>query len=84
MRQYVFNFAVAKQKSMDYIDYDRIYKAYGELGFPHAERTYFDHIGTEFSYNTIERKLLDIGYLLWHGYDVRADTQPSPEEASYT
>ena len=55
------------------MDYDKIYKAYGELGFPHAERTYFDHLGTEFSDNTIEQKLLDIGFLLWHGYDVRAD-----------
>lgn len=54
------------------MDYDRIYKTYGELGFPHAERTYFDHLGTEFSDNTIEQKLLDIGFLLWHGYDVRA------------
>lgn len=57
---------------MDNTIYDRIYRTYGELGFPHAERTYFDHIGTEFSYNTNEQKLLDIGYLLWHGYDVRA------------
>lgn len=55
------------------MDYDKIYKAYGELGFPHAERTYFDHLGTEFSDNTIEQKLLDIGFLLLHGYDVRAD-----------
>lgn len=81
MRQYIFNFAVAKQKSMDYIDYDRIYRTYGELGFPHAERTYFDHIGTEFSYNTIERKLLDIGYLLWRGYDVRADIHHTYSDA---
>ena len=57
---------------MNQRDYDRIYGPYGALGFPHPERTYFDHIGTEFSYNTIEQKLLDIGYLLWHGYDVRA------------
>lgn len=66
---------------MDYIDYDRIYRTYGELGFPHAERTYFDHIGTEFSYNTIERKLLDIGYLLWRGYDVRADIHHTYSDA---
>lgn len=66
---------------MDYANYNRFYKAYGELGFPHAERTYFDHIGTEFSYNTIEQKLLDIGFLLWNGYDVRADIHHTYSDA---
>lgn len=63
------------------MEYDKIYKAYGELGFPHAERTYFDHLGTEFSYNTIEQKLLDIGFLLWHGYDVRDDIHHTYSDA---
>ena len=58
---------------MKYIDYNQIYRPYGELGFPYTERTYFDCIGTEFTYNTKEQKLLDIGYLLWNGYDVRTD-----------
>lgn len=48
------------------------YYLYGELDFPHSERVYFDHIGTEFQYNSILQKLLDIGYMLWHGYNVRA------------
>lgn len=48
------------------------YYLYGELEFPYAERVYFDYIGTEFQYNSIQQKLLDIGYMLWHGYDVRA------------
>lgn len=66
---------------MGYTDYDRIYRDYGELGFPHAERTYFDYLGTEFSYNTIEQKLLDIGYLLLHDYDVRSDIHHTYSDA---
>lgn len=57
---------------MGYIDYERVYCQFGKLEFPRAERTYFDYIGTEFSYNTKEQKLLDIGYLLWNGFDVRS------------
>lgn len=48
------------------------YYLYGELDFPYADRVYFDYIGTEFQYNSIQQKLLDIGYMLWHGYDVKA------------
>ena len=66
---------------MSSIDYDRLYRAYGELRFPHTERTYFDHIGTEFSDNSIRQKLLDIGYLLWHGYDVRSDIHRTYSDA---
>lgn len=58
---------------MEYIDYDRRYRAYGELGFPHAERVYFDWIAHEFGYISNHQKLLDIGYLLMQGYDIRAD-----------
>ena len=54
------------------MNYDQ-YHHYGWLGFPYPERVYFDHHGYEFTYNTIEQKLLDIAYLLWHGYDVRSD-----------
>lgn len=58
---------------MEYIDYDRRYRAYGELGFPHAERVYFDWIAHEFGDISNHQKLLDIGYLLMQGYDIRAD-----------
>lgn len=50
----------------------RKYYLYGELEFPYAERVYFDYIGEEFKTNSIEDKLLDIGYMLFHNYDVRA------------
>ncbi len=69
---------------MAYINYDKIYRAYDELGFPYAERTYFDHLSTEFSYSSIRQKLLDIGYLLWHGYDVRSDIHHTYSEAHLT
>ena len=55
---------------MEYIDYDRRYRAYGELGFPHAERVYFDWIAHEFGDISNHQKLLDIGYLLMQGYDI--------------
>lgn len=55
------------------MDYRRKYTLYGELGFPQPIRTYFDHISHEFTYSSMEDKLLDIGYLLWNGYDVRSD-----------
>ena len=58
---------------MEYIDYDGRYRAYGELGFPYAERVYFDWIAHEFGDISNHNKLLDIGYLLMQGYDVRAD-----------
>lgn len=67
------NFAPLNKADMDYIDYDKRYRAYGELGFPYAERVYFDWIAHEFGDISNHQKLLDIGYLLTHGYDVRND-----------
>lgn len=52
-------------------DFYKQYYLYGELGFPYPDRAYFDYIGTDFKYNSIQQKLLDIGYMLWHNYDVR-------------
>lgn len=58
---------------MAYIDYSNTYRAYGELGFPRSStRAYFDHSCNEFSNTEISEKLLHIGYLLWHGYDMRS------------
>ena len=51
------------------MNYDKIYT----FGFPYPRRVYFDWIGAEFSYNSKEQKLLDIGYLLTKGYDVRSE-----------
>ena len=58
------------------MNYERIYK----FGFPYSRRTYFDWIGTEFSYNSKEQKLLDIGYLLSTGYDVRSEIHATYQE----
>lgn len=43
-----------------------------ELNFPYSEPVYFDYIGDEFKNNSLQQKLLDIGYMLWHNYDVRS------------
>lgn len=56
---------------MSRIHYPQYY-LYGELNFPRGERVYFDHIGDEFKDNTLHQKLLDIGYMLLHNYDVRS------------
>ena len=56
------------------------YKSIYENGFPYSRRTYFDWIGTEFSYNSKEQKLLDIGYLLTTGYDVRSEIHDTYRE----
>jgi len=48
------------------------YYLYGELKFPYAERVYFDYICDEFKTNTIQNKLLDIGYMIFHNFDVRS------------
>lgn len=48
------------------------YYRYGELAFPYAERVYFDYIGDEFKTNTIQNKLCDIGYMLFHNYNVKS------------
>lgn len=45
---------------------------YGELGFPHAERVYFDYASDEFKTDTVQNKLLDIGFMVFHGFDVRS------------
>lgn len=57
---------------MKYIDYQRVYRGFGKLGFPYPERVYFDSIGAESSHITRQQKLLDIGYLFTHGYDVKS------------
>ena len=58
------------------MNYEKIY----EFGLPYSRRTYFDWIGTEFNYNSKEQKLLDIGYLLSTGYDVRSEIHATYRE----
>lgn len=48
---------------------DRYYKL-GELSFPRSGRTYFDPESHEYGDITLNQKLLDIAYMLVHGYDV--------------
>lgn len=65
---------------MHYIDYNKTYRTYGELGLPRSVRTYFDHLCDEFSRTKISEKLLHIGYLLWHGYDMRTAIRDTYKE----
>lgn len=56
----------------------------GELEFPYAERVYFDYISDEFKSNTIQDKLLDIGYMFFHNYDVRSMIHHTYSDAHMT
>ena len=51
------------------MDYDKVY----EFGLPGGRRVHFDWLGEEFNFNSKEQKLLNIGYLLTKGYDVRSE-----------
>ena len=55
------------------MSYDVIYGSEEDLHLPHSARTYFDPICHEYQTYPMENKLLDIGYLTWHGYDIRQD-----------
>lgn len=35
-----------------------------------SPRTYFDHICHEYQTYPVEEKILDLGYAIWHGYDI--------------
>lgn len=52
--------------------FDRCYRL-SSIRFPHTDRVYFDWLAHEFQDETKYQKLLDIAYMLTHGYDVRAD-----------
>lgn len=58
------------------MDYENIYR----YGFPHRRRTYFDCFEDAFAHTTIRQKLLDIGYLLTKGYDVRSEIHSTYQE----
>lgn len=64
-------------------NYPKYYR-FGYLELPYAERVYFDHIGDEFKMNSIKDKLLDIGYMLFHNYDVRSVIHHTYSDAHIT
>lgn len=45
------------------------------LSLPRPIRVYFDHLAHEWNDISINRKLLDLGYVQTFGYDIRADIQ---------
>lgn len=64
--------------------FDR-YHRYSEISFPRTDRVYFDPGAHEYNDLTLNQKLLDIAYMLTHGYDVRTfihDTYKTKEYVS--
>lgn len=53
--------------------YENHYGNLESLGLPRTPRTYFDPLCHEFGCYPVESKMLDIGYLTTHGYDIRKD-----------
>ncbi len=49
----------------------------------YSARTYFDSGCDEFRTHPIERKLLEIGYVTWHGHDIMDDIRYILENYSY-
>ena len=62
--------------------FDR-YHRLSEPRFPCTDRVYFDWLAHEFHDISNRQKLLDIAYLLSHGYDVRADIHNTYESREH-
>ncbi|MDE5882611.1 MAG: hypothetical protein K2H60_12860 [Muribaculaceae bacterium] len=58
---------------MPYKKYIKIYDTLDDLGLLRTPRTYFDSLCHEYTQYPLKDKILDIGYLTWHGYDIRKD-----------
>ena len=67
------------------MEYSDRYYRHSEMCFPHSNRTYFDPEAHEYRDISATQKLLDIAYMLEHGYDVREfinDTYTASEYVS--
>lgn len=53
------------------MNYNEIYDREECLGLPRTPRTYFDSCAHECACYPVEKKCLDLGYVIWHGYDIR-------------
>lgn len=51
--------------------YEDRYGMYGEIDLPMSHRTYFDAFCYEYSQYPIDQKLLDLGYVITHGFDIK-------------
>lgn len=61
-------------------EYKARYCSDEDLRLPYSPRTYFDSLCHEFSCYPVENKLLDIGYLTWHGLDIKPIIKKIPED----
>lgn len=56
---------------MDSNFYIKRYGDYKDIDLPRTYRTYFDAYCSEYSAYPIEKKILDLGYVVTHGFDIR-------------
>lgn len=56
---------------MDSNFYTKRYGDYNHIDLPRTYRTYFDAYCTEYSEYPIEEKILDLGYVITHGFDIK-------------
>lgn len=56
---------------MDDNYYKRLYGDFEDVDLPKTYRTYFDAHCSEYSDYPIEKKILDLGYVISHGFDIK-------------
>ena len=56
---------------MDMSYYSKCYGSYEDIDLPRTHRTYFDALCSEYSLYPIKDKLLDIAYVVTHGFDIK-------------
>lgn len=61
-------------------DYYNIYGRDGDLNLPRTYRTYFDSLCHEYSCYPVKQKMLDLGYVISHGFDIKSVILNIPEE----
>ncbi len=54
----------------------------GNIRLPRPERTYFDNLSEEYKSTTVEQKLLDIAYCIWHGLSLYDEVKTTLHEHS--
>ena len=56
---------------MDDNYYKRLYGDFYEIDLPRTYRTYFDAFCSEYSAYPMKEKILDLGYVITHGFDIK-------------
>lgn len=61
-------------------DYSEFWNIEGKVRLPRPERTYFDDLSEEYKGITIEQKLLEIAYCVWHGQSLYGEIKTTLQE----